>query len=445
MSTLNFTASRVANHSCPPSQSQAFLWDSQVPGLGVRATPGGKKAYIFQAKLAGKTLRLPIGDPKTYTIDEARRQARELRHLIDQGRDPRQVRADQLAAEKAARDAKAAQAQAERIRQLREAVTVGQAWAIYIAERHPFWSDKHLEDHQRMMQRGGLSRKRSAKLTVPGPLAAFSHCRLIDLTTEQIVQWAQAEGQQRPTSARLAWRLLRAFLNWCLEHPDYRGLLDRNPAVSKKTRERLGEPGVRDDVLQREQLAVWFQEVANVGNATISVYLQCLLLTGARRDEMAALRWADIDFDWATIQLREKAKKTQGKKLRTIPLTPYVAALLQRLPRQSEWVFASPLSHSGHLADPSNAHRTLCKRAGLSLTLHGLRRTFATLSEWIEMPAGVTAQLMGHSSNAIAERHYKRRSVDLLRGWHTKFEAWLLREAGLLQELRQVASSLVTT
>jgi integrase len=44
--------------------------------------------------------------------------------------------------------------------------------------------------------------------------------------------------------------------------------------------------------------------------------------------------------------------------------------------------------------------------AGLpDLTLNGLRRSFGTLSEWLECPAGVVAQIMGHKPSAIAEKH----------------------------------------
>jgi integrase len=62
------------------------------------------------------------------------------------------------------------------------------------------------------------------------------------------------------------------------------------------------------------------------------------------------------------------------------------------------------------------------------ITLHGLRRSFGTLSEWCETPAGVIAQIQGHKPSAIAEKHYRRRPLDLLRKWHDQIEAWVLKE-----------------
>ena len=82
--------------------------------------------------------------------------------------------------------------------------------------------------------------------------------------------------------------------------------------------------------------------------------------------------------------------------------------------------------------EPSIAHRQACAAAGLEgLTLHGLRRSFASLTEWLETPAGVVAQIQGHKPSATAEKHYKRRPLDLLRVHHERIEAWILEQAGV--------------
>jgi hypothetical protein len=49
------------------------------------------------------------------------------------------------------------------------------------------------------------------------------------------------------------------------------------------------------------------------------------------------------------------------------------------------------------------------------------------------MPAGISAQIMGHSPSAIAEKHYRRSPLDLLRMWHIKIEGWVLEQAGIQQ------------
>jgi intergrase/recombinase len=69
-----------------------------------------------------------------------------------------------------------------------------------------------------------------------------------------------------------------------------------------------------------------------------------------------------------------------------------------------------------------------------------LRRSFGTLSEWVEVPVGVVAQIQGHAPSALAEKHYRRRPLDLLRVWHTKIEAWILEQAGMEQPNQEEAA-----
>ena len=172
----------------------------------------------------------------------------------------------------------------------------------------------------------------------------------------------------------------------------------------------------------------------------ISAYLQILLLIGSRREELAELKWDDVDFKWNTIIIRDKVEG-----LRTIPLTPFVSQLMSALPRRNVWVFSSPLSKSGRLQEPSIQHHKACAISSIEgMTLHGLRRSFITLTEWIECPVGVVAQIMGHKPSATAEKHYKVRPLDILRMWHTKIEAWILEQAGIEVEQTQTTIRVVS-
>jgi len=172
-------------------------------------------------------------------------------------------------------------------------------------------------------------------------------------------------------------------------------------------------------------LALWFSAVGRMQNRIQSAYLQSLLLTGARRRELAELKWVDIDFKWLSMTIRDKV---EGE--RTIPLTPYVSYLLTALPRRNEWVFSSMAAATGHIEEPKQGHKRALSAAGLpDLTIHGLRRSFGSLAEWTEAPTGVVAQIMGQKPSAIAEKHYRRRPLDLLRMWHVKIEEWMLAQA----------------
>ncbi len=419
MSKIKLTAGRIGAFKCDKG-SQSFLWCVEVPGLGVRATANSdEKRYVFQAKVKSKSMRLTIGKVSAWSIPEAQKEARRLQILIDKGHDPRQVKID-------VEQEKEQRAFVLKKQEFRESVTLGKAWEDYVAERKPYWSELHYRDHTESMQSGGKERKRSEKLTQPGTLSSLASVRLVDINSELIEMWAKEEAIKRPTRARLSLRLLKAFLFWCARHSIYKTIVKENPATSKKAQECFGKSKLKNDVLQREQLTAWFSAVKQIANPVISAYLQALLLLGSRREELATLCWSDVDFKWSAITIHDKVEG-----FRVIPLTPYVAHLLSALPRRNKWVFSSPTSKSERLMDPSIAHRRACAVAGLEMSLHGLRRSFATLCEWTETPAGIAAQIQGHAPQGVREQNYIRRPLDLLRVWHTKFEAWILKEAGI--------------
>ena len=160
-------------------------------------------------------------------------------------------------------------------------------------------------------------------------------------------------------------------------------------------------------------------------------YLQALLLTGARPGELLALRWDDVNWQWRSLTLRDKDESKGGREgFRVVPLTPYVSQLLAGLPRRSEWIFARTRGE-GPIAFPYHETASVGAITGVHVTLHGLRRSFGSLAEWQELPAGVVAQIMGHKPSATAEKHYRVRPLDLLRVHHEKLEAWILEQAGV--------------
>ena len=302
----------------------------------------------------------------------------------------------------------------------------------YLAARKSKWGERHYNEHLLMVNPGGVFTMRGTRgrgVTAPGILHPVMALPLRNLTAPVIEAWADNEAKTRPSAARLAWRCLKAFLGWCSEQDAYAALVsERNPAKTKKTREALGKAGVKQDALLKEQLSVWFDAVRQLQNPVISAYLQTLLLTGARAGEVLALRWDDINSKWRGLTIRDKVEGT-----RVIPLTPYVSQLLASLPRRNEFVFSSTVSAGGTLVIPRNPHNDACKVAGIEdLTIHGLRRSFKSLTEWLEIPAGVVAQIMGHKPSATAEKHYTVRPLDLLRVHHEKIEAWILEQAGIV-------------
>lgn len=415
---VKFATGRIRDFTCPAGKDQDILWDASTPGLGLRATANGAKAFVFQSKVHGKTYRPTIGSPDTWSIPQAQAEARRLKVMIDNGNDPRILDAQARASDKATRD--------ERTQQdLRQTLLARTAWNSYMESPHPKWGDTHRNDHIIAASEGGTDCKIGGRKAKAGPLASILKKPLHEITASAVTDWLSAESKTRATSALNAYRKFRTFVNWCAEDVRYIGIIQTNCCSAKSVKASLPTGKAKaSDVLQREQLALWFKAVKAIPNPVISAYLQALLLTGARRNEMSALKWADVDFVWNTLTLKDKVED-----FRKIPLTPYLSATLQALPCTNEWVFSST-SKSGHLTSPNKAHAAAIKAAGVPhVSLHGLRRSFKAMADWVAPAVGVTAQIMGHRPSATAEKHYTYRSIDFLREWHVKIENWILGQA----------------
>ncbi len=421
--SVELTAGLIERLKCPSGKDQVFLRDTKSPSLRVRATNGGARSFVFEAKLNRKTIRRTIGDVRTWTIEQARVESNRLRVLLDGGVDPREVEKQKALDQKAAEDL-----------EISKSLTFRTAWDVYLDERKSRWGDRTYLDHIKLSNAGGKVTSRGTRgkgVTIAGPLYSLMHIRLVDLNQDLIEAWAKEQGVSRPTYGRLAFRCLKAFINWAENHPDFKYLISHGAASSRRARESFGKPSAKADVLQREQLKPWFKEVKAIQNPIVSAALQAIVILGARPGEVLSLKWEDIDFKWRTINIRDKV---EGKRL--VPITNYLYHLLNSLPRTSDKVFASAFAINGNISPPRKQHVEACSKAGIyNLTLNGLRRSFGSLSEWLNIPSGVVAQIMGHAASAIAEKHYRVRPIELLRHHHQLIENWILTQAEISFEI----------
>ena len=423
------TAGLIERLTCPAGKLQAFMRDAKAPGLRVRVTVAGAKSYVFEAKLNRQTIRRTIGDVRAWSIEDARSEANRLRVTLDGGTDPREVEREQLAAKAAVKAAAAAQA-----------VTVGDVWPRYLIEGKPKRKDafkpRYRADLEAMAAPGGEKKKRGDGDTRPGPLFPLLALALSQVNEDTLKSWFDREALTGPHQAARALMMFRGFMRWCAAKPEYRALVDRDAGKAAAIVEALPSNTRRTDALEAAQVPGWWSGVEQLNNRTASVYLRALLLTGARREEMAALKWADVDFQWRKLTIADKVEAT-----RVIPLTPYLAQQLATLPRINEFVFAST-GKAGRIADTRASHAKALQSAGIdSLTIHGLRRSFSLLGESAGAPAGAIAQVMGHKPSATAEG-YRPRSVDALRPYLAQIEAHILEQAGIVFDAKAAPGAL---
>jgi integrase len=434
---------------CPADLPFVLVKDADKKGLRLRVTKAGGKHWQFETRVKGKLFTRALGAWPTISIEQARQEAHALRGQTEKGQDPRELeRKQQQALDEAVAIERVAVAAAE-LAATTMALTVGDLWPKYLEEGKPkkraAWKPRYRADIILMSSPGGVKKKRGKGVTRVGPLYPLMATPLVQINEDTLKEWHDKEAQQGADYAARALMIFRGFLRWAASKPDYRRLVNRAAGSAPAILDTLPSTKAnrRIDSLESAQLPGWFSGTDTLGNRTIATYLKALLLTGARREELAGLRWEDVDFRWSRITLADKVVDT-----RIIPLSPYLAKLLVTLPRVTNkdgkanpYVFAAK-SASGHIEEPRSNFSKVNKHAGVvKLTIHGLRRSFSLLGEAAGAPAGAIAQVMGHSPDSIAEG-YRPRSIDALRPYLALIEAHILDQAGIVFDAKAAPGAL---
>jgi integrase len=148
---------------------------------------------------------------------------------------------------------------------------------------------------------------------------------------------------------------------------------------------------------------------------------QMLILTGARRTEIAALRWSEIKDD-TIILPRERTKSGEAH---TIPLAPQALAILKDLPRIGPSDFVFTTNGRNPFIDFSGSKRRLDAITKIPpWRIHDLRRTVATGLQRLGINLQVIEAVLGHvgGSRSGIVGVYQRHSFDAEK--RTALEAW---------------------
>lgn len=146
-----------------------------------------------------------------------------------------------------------------------------------------------------------------------------------------------------------------------------------NPCIRvKKFKEKS-----RERFLQTDELPRFFEALNNEPNELFRDYIYISLLTGARRGNILAMSWKDINFATCSWRIEE----TKNGEPQTIHLSDQALEILSRrlLERWNEWVFPSLTSASGHIEETKKVWKRVLQTAGIEdLRIHDLRRTLGS-------------------------------------------------------------------
>jgi integrase len=356
----------------PPATSNCIQYDGgpdSVAGFGIRVTANGAKSFILNYYAAGRERRYTIGGWPTWTVTNARKEARQLRHRIDKGEDP-------LADRKAANEAPTVNDLIERFRKEdlpRKAATTRRDYNAMI--------DLHI-----------------APALGPIKVHAVTHPD-IDTLHRRITESGTKYRANRVVA--LCSRLFSLAIRW--------GHRSDNPARGV---ERNREHG-RRRYLKGDELTALLKALAAYPDRDTANIFRVLLATGARRGEVLSMRWSDIDLDkglWS-----KPPEATKQAMAHEAPLAKAIQLLLVEIRKQQtsnskrrelpEYVFPGA-GRTGHVTEIKKAWRRICRDAGITgLRIHDLRHSFASqlVSSGASLP--LIASLLGHASAQTAARY----------------------------------------
>ena len=349
MPTVDLTA-RLARQSRPGGKD-TILFDKSLPGFGLRIHPSGRKVWIVQARIEGRSRRIVIARHGEIDLAQARRRARDMLAHVRAGQNP-----------------------AEDIRREKEAPAFREFAAEYLRRCNPLWKP---------------SGRQTVRIYLKARiLPTFGRMPLDRIRNEDVAAWFDAASRDRPGAANRAFEILRSMMFRAEEW----GLRERgtNPCVGIRKNPRRNIARFLDtDELARLGRALDAREADSPQSVAA---IRLLALTGCRRGEVLNLRWRDIGED--SIKLPDS--KTGP---RAVPLGEAARAHIGALPGTRDPVaHLFPRHAEGRgLWILTNCWLAVCADARLGrLRLHALRHTAASQAVMSGENLPLVGKLLGH-------------------------------------------------
>jgi integrase len=394
--------------------------DGRVVGLYLVCQVSGAKSWALRYRVGGKPTKLTLGPYPTVDLATARRRAQEALGDIAGGKDPAAVKQ----ASKAAARAEHA-AEVDRVERVVE---------LFI-ERHAKPKTRDWRETERMLVKEVVGRWEGRRLS------QITRAHVHEMLDEVVDRGA-------PIRANRVFAQFRKMSRWAIA----RGIIDRNPC------DGMAAPSVetkRERVLSDDEVKlVW--DAFEIAGWPFGRIGQLLLLTGARRDEVAGMQWGELDIAARVWTL--PAARTKNRRNHQIPLSDAAVRILEQLPctanaRGFVFTVTGRTAVSGFSRFKDAVDRTILEtlREGVEArgddpqqmrpperwTIHDVRRTVATNLQRLGVRLEVTEAVLNHVSGSragivgIYQRHTwadeKRAAMD---AWARRLDAIVTGAAG---------------
>lgn len=339
-----------------------FIWDTALPGFGLRVSPKGRKTFIVQYRYKSRSQRVSIGRASIITVDEARSNAKVIMGKIESGNNP-----------------------AMDVRVYRKAPTLSEINVRFIKE--------HIE--LRLKPSTQVNYKQIMKAYV---LPALGDRKVSEITHKDVVELHTALGYT-PYQANRALLVLSKIFNLCEKW----GLRDHgsNPCrhvekYKEKNRQRFldhSELARLWDTLDEEL------ETGPTSQYAIGAY-KLLILTGCRLGEIQKMQWSHVKEN----RVEFPDTKTGYKRL---PFNAEAMRVLHSIPRQlgNDYVICGDKLGT-HIVNLQKSWRRIREKAKLDdVRIHDLRHTFASHAVMSGTPLAIVSKLLGHSKIGTTMRY----------------------------------------
>lgn len=380
---INFTKAAIDNLTLPEQGKRADYQDSKTAGLQLRITSNGTKTFSVLRRIHGKLERITLGRYPDLTVEQARRKAAKINADIANDVNPGEVKRGRKAE-----------------------LTFS---ALFV---------EYLERHSKPNKRTWTEDESRFKTYLEKPLGnkKLSTINRADIAAIHSSITKAGHG----ITANRVKALVSSVFGWAISA----GLWHTNPAMGIK----LNKENSRDRFIQGDELPKFFQALADEQNDTMRDYFLLSLLTGARRSNVLAMQWADINLDRAEWRIKE----TKNGTPQTVTLSPEAMEVLRARKPAEDTKFVFPgVGKAGHLVEPKKGWQRILERAGIAdLRIHDLRRT---LGSW-QAKTGASMAIIGKSLNHKNQNTtaiYARLDLDPVRDSVNTATSAMMAAAGL--------------
>jgi integrase len=373
------------------------VMDSDVPGFGVRVSETGQKSFILIARYPGSPnpTRRTLGEYPSLSLESARGRARDWRDLIRKGLDPK--------------------AENERLRrlELRKQQTTFAAVAEDYIERH-VKGQRKAKDTEREIRKELISRWGERPVT--------------SLAREDVITLVEGIARRpAPYTAHIVLGHARSLFNWAINRGAYG--LETSPCDRIKPSALIGAKEPRQRVLSDSEIGAVWSATEKLGYPFGPLY-QLLLLTGARKNEVAGAKWGEFDLKKKIWTVPPERFKSNASHL--VPLSDQALAIIERLPRftKGDRLFTTTYGEkpiSGFSKAKEHIDKLVkdeLEASPSSWVVHDIRRTVRTRLASLRISDLVAEMVIGHGRKGLQRVYDQHRYVDEMR---EALELWAAR------------------